>query len=237
MVLRSFETSFHQDLNGDGVIGASGTLIEAAGSTSLVAVGTKFFLENISTGLGPSVKFAGAEVVAGNFYGWTPIGAEQTASGYQIAWKLIGADQYAVWNVDSNGNYISDAIGHVSGASTTLRSFETSFHQDFTGDGAIGAGAASPTTFDGGNNHMSAVDVYHDIFHILTERPSLANLLPNLPAHGIFRQSDVADIAEDQMPAPRAAGFDNHFIALQMNHYQTPATTQLEQHLHHLVPT
>ena len=36
-------------------------------------------------------------------------------------------------------------------ASTALQSFETSFHQDFNGDGAIGAGAgtALSTSFDG----------------------------------------------------------------------------------------
>ena len=25
---------------------------------------------------------------------WAPIGAEQTASGYEVAWKVTGADQY-----------------------------------------------------------------------------------------------------------------------------------------------
>ena len=25
---------------------------------------------------------------------WTPIGAEQTASGYEVAWKIAGTDQY-----------------------------------------------------------------------------------------------------------------------------------------------
>ena len=69
-------------------------MIELAGSTSLVAVGTKFFLDSISTGSGPSLKYGGADVVAGQFGGWTPIGAEQTASGYQVAWKVPGADQY-----------------------------------------------------------------------------------------------------------------------------------------------
>ena len=128
----------------DQTVGPVTTEIESAGSTSLVAVGTTFFLDSISTGMGPSVKFAGAEVVAGNFFGWTPIGAEQTASGYQIAWKLTGVDQYAVWNADSNGNYVSDAIDHVSGASTALQSFETSFHQDLNGDEAIGAPGRYP---------------------------------------------------------------------------------------------
>ena len=40
---------------------------------------------------------------------WTPIGAEQTASGYEVAWKIPGADHYTVWNTDSSGNYVSNA--------------------------------------------------------------------------------------------------------------------------------
>ena len=27
------------------------------------------------------------------------------ASGYQVVWKNGGADQYVVWNLDSNGNW------------------------------------------------------------------------------------------------------------------------------------
>ena len=135
--LQSFETSFHQDLNGDGAIGVGGTVIESAGSTSLVAVGSKFFLDSISTGSGPSLKTGGVDVVAGQFGGWTPIGVEQTASGYQVAWKLPGADQYIVWDTDSSGNQTSQTA-FMSGAA--LQSFETSFHQDLNGDGAIGVG-------------------------------------------------------------------------------------------------
>ena len=112
-------------------------MIESAGSTSLVAVGNNFFLDSISTGSDPSLKYGGADVVAGQFGGWTPIGAEQTASGYQVAWKVPGADQYSVWTTDSNGNYISHSAV-LSGSSTALQSFETSFHQDLNGDGAIG---------------------------------------------------------------------------------------------------
>ena len=85
----------------------AGTVIEASGSTSLVEVGNQFFLDSISTGSGPSLKYGGADVVAGQFGGWTPIGAEQTATGYEVAWKITGADQYSVWTTDSSGNFIS----------------------------------------------------------------------------------------------------------------------------------
>jgi len=144
--LESLETSFHQDLNGDGVIGVpsvSGTVLETFGSTSLVEVGNNFYLNSISSGSGPELKYGGAAFVAGQAGAWTPIGAEQTATGYEVAWKVAGADQYSVWNTDSNGNYIANAIGVVSGTSSTLESFETSFHQDLNGDGTIGPVAGS----------------------------------------------------------------------------------------------
>ena len=52
-----------------------------------------------------------------NLVRWTPIGAEQTASGYLVAWKMAGADQYSVWVTDSNGNYLSNTLTSVSGTS------------------------------------------------------------------------------------------------------------------------
>ena len=67
-----------------------------------------------------------------------PIGAEATASGYEVAWKTMGTDQYSVWATDKNGNYTSNIVGTASGTSTTLESIETSFHQDLNGDGQIG---------------------------------------------------------------------------------------------------
>ena len=113
-------------------------MIEAFGSTSLVEVGNNFYLNSISSGSGPELKYAGAAVVAGQFGAWAPIGAEQTASGYEVAWKVTGADQYTVWNTDSSGNYHLKYFGVCVGNSTALESLETSFHQDLNGDGMIG---------------------------------------------------------------------------------------------------
>ncbi|MCA1473411.1 hypothetical protein I6F09_37030, partial [Bradyrhizobium sp. IC3195] len=72
--LKSLETNFHQDLNGDGQIGTStattptsataGTVIESAGATRLVESGDKFYL-NSSSGTGPSLKYSGADFVDG----------------------------------------------------------------------------------------------------------------------------------------------------------------------------
>ena len=56
----------------------------------------------------------------------------------RLRWKATGADQYTVWNTDSNGNVISNAVGGiVSGSSSALQGIEASFHQDLNGDGII----------------------------------------------------------------------------------------------------
>jgi serralysin len=131
--LESLEPFFHQDLNGDGVVGVV-TAIEAAGSTSLTAGGNNFYL--FSGGTGPSLKYAGAAVAAGQFAPYAPIGAEQIAGGYEVAWKNPGADLYSTWITDSNGNFVSYSVA--SGSSVALQSEENIFHQDLNGDGVIG---------------------------------------------------------------------------------------------------
>ena len=84
------------------------------GSTSLTEVANEYFLYN-SSGSGPELSYADAPVTAGEFGGWTPIGAVQTASGYDVAWKVTGVDMYTIWTTDSNGNYLSNLIGGVPG--------------------------------------------------------------------------------------------------------------------------
>ena len=54
-----------------------------------------------------------------------PIGAVQTASGYDVAWEMTGANEYTVWTTDSNGNYTGNPNGGaVSGNSYALESLE-----------------------------------------------------------------------------------------------------------------
>ncbi|WFU18942.1 M10 family metallopeptidase C-terminal domain-containing protein [Bradyrhizobium sp. CB3481] len=142
--LQSLETNFHQDLNGDGTIGVPTTVIETVGATKLVQAGVNYELDPMAGGSGPLLKTGGALVMSGQFGGWTPIGAEQSGSGYLVAWKFTGMDQYLVWATDSNGNWTNSPIGSaVSGSNATLQSLETSFHQDLNGDGTIGTAAAS----------------------------------------------------------------------------------------------
>jgi Tryptophan-rich Synechocystis species C-terminal domain/Subtilase family len=152
--LESLETSFGQDLNGDGTIGVPATIvIRTDGSTSLVQTGNDYFLDNTTTGTGPELKFQGAPITVGEWGGWEPIGAVATSNGYMVAWELPGATQsaneYTVWNTDTNGNDTTTIISSVSGTNTTLESLETSFGQDLNGDGTIGVPGAVVIRTDG----------------------------------------------------------------------------------------
>ena len=88
-------------------------VIRIIGSTSLEW--KQYLLDPVAGGTGPELKMSGAAVRLTQTGGWTPIGVEQTATGYEIAWKVTGTIEYSVWNTDSNGNYISNVIGAVSG--------------------------------------------------------------------------------------------------------------------------
>jgi hypothetical protein len=143
---------FRQDLNSDGQIGPTTTTIEAFGFTRLDHIANQFFLQD-SAGDSSSLKYDGSAVVPGQFGGWTPIGAEEVASGYLVAWKNGASDEYTVWNTDAQGNHLGDAIGVVSGYSADLEVLELNFQQDLNGDGTVG-----PTNVVSANGQANAVD-------------------------------------------------------------------------------
>ncbi|WP_225129264.1 hypothetical protein [Bradyrhizobium sp. IC3123] len=70
--------------------------------------------------------------------GWAPIGAVQASGGYDVAWKNTGTGQFNIWSTDSSGHYITNLLSFASATSTALESYETTFQQDFNGDGTIG---------------------------------------------------------------------------------------------------
>jgi hypothetical protein len=196
--LESYETSFHQDLNGDGVISPPTTVIESFGSTSLVEVGNNFYLDSNSGGSGPELKQGGAAVVAGQFGAWTPIGVEQTATGYEVAWKVTGADQYSVWSTDGSGNYLG-TTAVLSGASATLESYETSFHQDLNGDGIIGivtAVAAGAMVELAGASNAAVKFVGATGTLILDQSTAFSGQINNFTGNGNLSGSDQLDLKD-----------------------------------------
>ena len=118
--LESIETSFQQDLNGDGTIGipvASGT-IEAFGATKLVQVGNDYFFNPVAGGSGPELMYGGTPWAAGQ--AWAPIGVEKTSTGYEVALLNASTHLYTIWNTDSSGNVLGgfarQCVRHQRGA-------------------------------------------------------------------------------------------------------------------------
>ncbi|MBR0814992.1 matrixin family metalloprotease [Bradyrhizobium diazoefficiens] len=145
--LQALESTLQQDLNGDGTTGVvsipvvSGVAIETFGSTSAVLSGGNYYLNSISTGTGPTLKYAGAAVIAANYSTWSVIGAEQvTGGGYDVVWKNSANAHYSVWSTDSNGNFLTTlaAAPEVLGTDASLQALEPTLHQDLNGDGTIG---------------------------------------------------------------------------------------------------
>ena len=140
--LESLESVFNQDLNGDGVTGLNPLVIKtdtsSFGSISLGQIGNNYFLFAAGGTTGPELQYNSAAVTSGMFGSFNPIGAAQTATGYDVAWQNISTGQYTVWTTDSNGDYTGNLIGAVSGNSYALESFESVFNQDLNGDGVTG---------------------------------------------------------------------------------------------------
>jgi hypothetical protein len=136
--LRALELNFAQDVNNDGTTGLTLTEIEAHGATTLDAGASRYFFETANT-IGPTLKYQGADFVAGQSGAWAPIAVEAAAGGgYDVVFKLGSASQFTVWHTDSSGNYDSSPIGVVPGSDPALQALENRFAQDLNGDGFIG---------------------------------------------------------------------------------------------------
>jgi hypothetical protein len=171
--LQQYEVSFQQDLNGDSTVGIPGTKIETKGSTILTqTAGNNLYMTN-TDGSGAELIYSGAAVTTGQFGAWTPIGAEKTASGYEVAWTAPGSGQFIVWLTDANGNYQSNS-GPLSGTSTALEQYETSFHQDLNGDTIIGVPGAPQTVAAAVSQPPAADFLNHDNFAFLSSAGALA---------------------------------------------------------------
>ena len=102
------------------------TIIEAKGMPELVQVGNDYFMNPVSGGTGPEVMLNGSPVVVGQFPGRAPVGAEQTAGGYELAMKSASTNQFIIWTLDTSGHYVTNTAA-MSGTSTALESMKRVF--------------------------------------------------------------------------------------------------------------
>ena len=140
--LQALETSFHQDLNGDGTIHLPASVIETTGMTRLDRVGNNFSLDPVTGGSGPLLTIFGLKMTPG-LLGLNPIAAEKTASGFVVALKSTSGSQYSVWTTDNSGSMVTKT--DMAGTDSRFETFENTFHQDLNGDGVIGVPTAGST--------------------------------------------------------------------------------------------
>jgi hypothetical protein len=172
------------------------TVIEAFGSTELVQVGNNYFMDSVSTGTGPEVMYGGAPLTVGEF-AWTPIGAEQISGGYEIALKSAATGQYTIWNTDSSGNVTYDPSGVMSGNSTALETYETSFHQDLNGDGVIGQVVQAGGTLELTGADTGSVKFNGTTGTLILDHSSLfSGQLLNFTGDGNLSSSDQVDLRD-----------------------------------------
>jgi hypothetical protein len=146
---------------GSGVDPATATPIATNGKTTLAELevsgsktGDAYELNPAGGSGGPLLELHGGAVTKGQFgaAGWTPVGAVQTATGYEVAFES-SQHQFVIWNTDLNGDYVSNATGVLSGTSYALEQLETTFGEDLNGDGTTGP----KSTQIGGNGALDAV--------------------------------------------------------------------------------
>jgi hypothetical protein len=123
--------------------------------------------------------------VVGQFGSAAPIAVEQTANGYQVAWKVNGADLFNVWYTDGNGNFQS-YTPVVSGSSAALKSFETSFQQDLNGDGVINSSTISQAALAPNGVSDSSGSQHQDRFELALASNGVSNAGDQPPVAGIF---------------------------------------------------
>ena len=147
------------------------TTIEAFGATSLVQTGSNYFLNPTAGGSGPEVMLHGAPLAAGQFTGWSPMAAEKTSNGFVFAMHSGGSDQFIIWTLDNNANYVTNTAP-MSGSSTALKSYEASFQQDLNGDGVISPASAAPAAPADNVAHDTSTHDTADLIHaILSQHP------------------------------------------------------------------
>ncbi|MDU1670867.1 MAG: NF038122 family metalloprotease, partial [Bradyrhizobium sp.] len=137
-------------------------ILQTDGSTSLAQGGNHYLLISGSTESG--LMYGGAPVTAGQFGSISPIGAVQTANGYDIAWKVPGTNEFTFWSTDINGIYTSNLSGLVSGNSFAVEQFETVFGQDLNGDGTVGVTSSLIQTA-GSTSLLAIADNYYIYTH------------------------------------------------------------------------
>ena len=167
--LESLEASFNQDLNGDG---SDRSYYDGDPDRHrLVWIdqpdrGWERIFSGQRQWIWPgAASLNGAPVAAGQFGGWVPIGAVQTASGYDVAWK---SRANRIFDLDHRQQRQLPLIRLrcLSGTSYALESSRPIFNQDLNGDGVIGLPKTVIQTDTGSFGTTSLTEVGNEYYFL-----------------------------------------------------------------------
>src|SRR5947208_12578315 len=97
-------------------------------SRSTVFPYTTLFRSAISTGSGPILKISGSPVSATVCGTWAPIAAEQTGSGYDVAWKDSATGHFARAHAGTKVNRTTHMLPYAKEKNATFQRPDTIFH-------------------------------------------------------------------------------------------------------------
>ncbi len=178
---------------GEQFAGGAGTpATPGTTANGITAIGDLFEL-NPGGGTGPLLQYQGNLATSGGT--WSPVAAEKTATGYEVAWSLLGSDQYTVWNTDANGDYTSSATGVVSGQSFALEDLEPAFGEELNGDGRAPSATLITSTSPGGVLNLSSQTQSATIN--LGANSASANAGLNAPSLGFTGTPDAITLGAD----------------------------------------
>jgi hypothetical protein len=133
--LYNAETSLNTDLDGDQITGLPFT--GGIATIDGIDLGT--------TPLGYAIKPLNSPPVVVTFSGqnaspsfpgggWSPIAAAASVNGFQLYWRNIPSNQFALWNLGNSGSFTSVALL----SQTDLFTAEANLNFDLNKDGTVG---------------------------------------------------------------------------------------------------
>ena len=104
-------------------------------TTKLLTDGTNYFLQPAS-GAAVALYYNGAPVTVGEYGGWSSVAAQQTSTGYEVAWEFT-VQPDGEWTLTATA-ITCQLLLTTYWVSVALELIETSFNDDLNGDGSIG---------------------------------------------------------------------------------------------------
>ncbi|MCT0254797.1 hypothetical protein [Synechocystis sp. CS-94] len=104
------EVTFQTDINNDDLLGDSYSIVENQGCTVFLQGIFDYYHVQTVDDITQPIKYLGEAFVPGTFGNWQGLAAETVDGINQVLWQNVGTGEAAVWNTDSNWNWVSSDV-------------------------------------------------------------------------------------------------------------------------------